>query len=107
MQRARQNGFRCQIAFTFVDAPSTGIGRIAQRVRSGGHHVPPEDVERRFYRSIKNFWLRYKEMADQWTLSDNRLSTMREIALGYSDVTHVIDHEAMKEFLAIVESDNV
>jgi len=107
MERACANGFECQIAFTFVDTPNTSIARVAQRVRTGGHHVPSEDVRRRFYRSIKNFWLRYRGMVDQWSLSDNRLSMMREIALGDLGTSRIIDHDAMREFLTIVESDYV
>jgi len=105
LERARANGFECQIAFTFVDAPNTSIARVAQRVRIGGHHVPSDDVRRRFYRSIKNFWLHYRGMVDQWSLSDNRLTMMREIALGNLETSRIIDQNAMREFLAIVESD--
>jgi len=107
LERAQANGFECQIAFTFVDAPNTSVARVAQRVRKGGHHVPVEDVRRRFYRSIKNFWLRYRDMVDQWSLSDNRMYAIREIALGDRESSKIIDHTAMQEFLAIVESDYV
>lgn len=107
IERASDNGFLCEIAFTFVDVPETSIARVAQRVRVGGHHVPTEDVRRRFYRSIRNFWLKCKEMADHWTLSDNRLSTMQRTALGDRQASHIIARESMQDFLAIVESDHV
>lgn len=45
-------------------------------------------------------------MVDEWALSDNRLSAMREIALGNPSTTHIIDRVAMSEFLDIVESDH-
>lgn len=107
IQRAAELGFLCEIAFTFVDVPETSIARVAQRVRVGGHHVPTDDVRRRFYRSIKNFWLKYKDLVDHGTLSDNRLSAMREIALGDKQASKIIDRNAMKEFLDIVESKDV
>lgn len=106
LERARANGFEVEVAFTFVDAPETSIARVAQRVRLGGHHVPSDDVRRRFYRSIKNFWLRYREMADFWTLSDNRLAQMRKIALGDRQASQILDSQAMREFLDVVTSDH-
>lgn len=107
LERARTNGFWCQIAFTFVDAPEASIARIVQRVRAGGHHVPDEDVNRRFYRSIRNFWLSYRNMVDQWTLTDNRLYSQCEIAIGDSNASRIIDRKAMQEFLDIVERGHV
>lgn len=106
-ERARKLGYRVEIAFTFVDAPGTSIARVAHRVRVGGHHVPDDDVRRRFYRSIRNFWLQYRLIADYWTLSDNRSAAERKVAVGDTNRTLIIDRQLMDEFLAIVESDHV
>lgn len=103
IERAIEQGFLCQIAFTFVDTPEISIARIEQRVRVGGHHVPSEDVRRRFYRSIRNFWLRYRMMAEHWSLSDNRHSTQSEIAWGDLSSSCIIDSKAFQGFLDIVE----
>lgn len=105
-ERAHSLGFRVEIAFSFVDAPETSIARIAQRVRGGGHHVPDHDVRRRFYRSIRNFWLKYRHMADHWTLFDNRHLPEHKVAVGDSVRSLVVDQRVMKQFLAIVQSDH-
>ncbi|WP_350211618.1 AAA family ATPase [Botrimarina sp.] len=107
LERARQLGFSVEIAFTFVDAPETSIARVAHRVRVGGHHVPSDDVRRRFFRSIRNFWQKYREQADYWTLADNRSSVQRRIAIGDRSFSKVLDREAMAEFIAIVEGEHV
>ncbi|TWU00075.1 Zeta toxin [Botrimarina colliarenosi] len=106
-ERARNLGFRVEIAFTFVDAPATSIARVAQRVRTGGHFVPDEDVIRRFYRSIRNFWLQYRLVADLWTLFDNRFTSECKVAFGDTEKTQIIHRQAMSEFLSIVEGDHV
>jgi len=107
LERARALGFQIEVACTFVDEPQTSIARVAHRVRLGGHHVPDDDVTRRFYRSIRNFWLTYRSMADAWTLSDNRQSMMRRVAVGDRTRSRVLDTRSLREFLEIVESDYV
>ncbi len=47
------------------------IARIKQRVQEGGHHVPADDVRRRFKRGINNFFNLYEPLADSWMLFDN------------------------------------
>jgi predicted ABC-type ATPase len=47
------------------------IARVAARVRAGGYHVPPETVERRYYRGIHNFFELYQPLAATWKVYDN------------------------------------
>jgi predicted ABC-type ATPase len=42
--------------------------RVRLRVAKGGHHIPDEDIERRFDRSLKNLRELFLPMADQWSL---------------------------------------
>lgn len=56
VQRARDKGYETSVNFVFLDSAEPCIARIAQRVRSGGQHVPEEDVRRRYSRSLWNFW---------------------------------------------------
>ena len=49
---------------------------------AGGHHVPTEDIVRRFYRSKHNFWHIYKNQADQWHLFYNSGEQFQEVASG-------------------------
>lgn len=52
------------------------------RVKKGGHSVPDEDVERRFYRSLNNFNNIYKKLADKWQIFYNGLENPIEVAAG-------------------------
>lgn len=51
-----------------------------KRLLQGGHHVPSQDVRRRFTRSICNFFKLYQPLLDSWMLFDNAGSTPRLIA---------------------------
>ncbi|MEO5571916.1 MAG: hypothetical protein ABIT08_10910, partial [Bacteroidia bacterium] len=48
----------------------------------GGHHVPDEDVKRRFDRGKNNFWNLYRNMADNWMLINNSESSFEHVAIG-------------------------
>ncbi|MFL6463231.1 MAG: hypothetical protein ACJ73N_02325 [Bryobacteraceae bacterium] len=37
-----------------MDNPEHNIRRVKERVSTGGHHVPDEDVRRRYHRSLAN-----------------------------------------------------
>ena len=40
--------------YVYIDSPQLAISRVADRVRKGGHHVPDEDVIRRYFTSLNN-----------------------------------------------------
>jgi predicted ABC-type ATPase len=57
IKNLRGEGNRVRIVFIFLDSPETLIGRIKNRVAKGGHHIPDDDVRRRFTRSGANVWM--------------------------------------------------
>ncbi len=38
---------------------------------NGGHHIPDDVVERRYYRGIKNLFNLYITVCDNWTIINN------------------------------------
>lgn len=75
LQRLKKLGYRIEIIFLRLDTPELAIKRVAHRVKQGGHHVPDEDVRRRFARGLRNFELFYKPLADQWAMYENSGAT--------------------------------
>ena len=73
------------IVFIFLKSSDTCIARVRNRVMAGGHHVPTEDIVRRFYRSKNNFWHLYKNMVDRWELIYNSGEHFQEVATGKSN----------------------
>jgi len=57
----------------FLRLPSAelAIERVAQRVRQGGHDIPPDVIRRRFASGWENFETLYKPLVDSWVLFDN------------------------------------
>jgi predicted ABC-type ATPase len=50
--------------FLWLSSVDLALSRIRGRVSEGGHDVPEVDVRRRFDRSIKNFLVLYRALAD-------------------------------------------
>lgn len=46
------------------------LSRIKKRVEQGGHHVPADDVRRRYWRSLKNLISPYFDLCDTIALYD-------------------------------------
>ena len=58
--------------------------RIKDRVADGGHHIPSEDVRRRFSRGTENLFKLYMPLFDTWMLFNN--SDMKpELIAKYKD----------------------
>ena len=54
MARAREAGYQVRLVFVGMASPEVCIARVAQRVATGGHDVPPEKVRERYFKSIGN-----------------------------------------------------
>lgn len=89
LQRMRDRGYLVHIFFLWLPNPDSALARIRQRVLSGGHAVAPDDVRRRFDRSIRNFLLEYRHLADTWMLFDNSERRPIVIASKTADEFHI------------------
>ena len=87
LKDARVKGYHVQLHYLRIANVVDAIERIQQRVLQGGHHVPTEDVRRRFSRSLENLVTNYLPIADQWVIWDNTSFPATNIA---SSRTHTI-----------------
>lgn len=99
ISRLKRAGYTVTIVFIFLKSPEMSIARVRNRVEAGGHHVPTEDVVRRFYRSKRNFWHTYKDLADRWNLFYNSGEHPQEIAFGERNQFTVIARDAFELFM--------
>ncbi|MCL1972524.1 MAG: zeta toxin family protein [Endomicrobia bacterium] len=104
IKKAKKSGYKIYIFYTFADSPEICIERIKNRVKKGGHFIPDEDVRRRFYRSIKNFWSIYKHLADIWALYYNMAQSIIVAKSSEQQIEILIDAEYNK-FLRMAEND--
>lgn len=70
IKRAKNKGFELILFFVGLDGVDLNIRRVRQRVKSGGHHIPEEDIIRREERVTKNL-LSIMPLLDQIIVLDN------------------------------------
>ena len=54
IHQALARGFFVRLVYVCLDSPEQSIQRVHERVAQGGHHVPDDDVRRRYGRSLSN-----------------------------------------------------
>lgn len=99
MRRAGANGFVVSIVHLFLDSADTCVARVAERVQKGGHHVPEEDVRRRFPRCAHNFWTLYRPLCNRWMLMYNGGVELQMVAEGDPTTHSVLDEQLLALFL--------
>jgi predicted ABC-type ATPase len=71
LSELKSQRYTLHLFFLWIPSSELAIARIKDRVAEGGHHVPAEDVRRRFIRGLNNFFKMYESMLDSWMLFDN------------------------------------
>jgi len=76
----KSRGYRIYLYFLWVDNVDIALGRVADRVRRGGHNVPEKIIRRRFNRGLPNLFNLYRPLLDLWAIFDN--STDRPVIIA-------------------------
>jgi predicted ABC-type ATPase len=80
------------------------LGRVARRVKMGGHGISEKVVRRRFHKGIKNFFKLYKPVLDFWILFDNSGNLPHVIAKEKAGKTEIFDHLLYDKILKSAEA---
>lgn len=82
-RKAKLSAYRFVLLYLWLESPEQAAARVAVRVRAGGHGIPADVIERRYTRSLENFFRLYQPLADVWRFYDNsRDFSPRLIAMG-------------------------
>ena len=104
ISQLKRAGYTVTIVFIFLKSRETSVARVRNRVSAGGHHVPTEDVVRRFYRSKHNFWYTYRNLVDEWHLFYNSVEHFQEVAIGTDNQVKVINEDFFELFMRDIRS---
>jgi len=81
VQGLKKRGYALHLFFLWVPTAELALSRVRSRVERGGHDMPGDVVRRCFERSMRNFFLLYRRLADSWILFDNSGDVPNMIAL--------------------------
>jgi predicted ABC-type ATPase len=85
---AKAGGYRILLHYIVIGSATQAVDRVALRVILGGHHVPEDDIRRRYERSLRHFLENYLPLADEWGLWNNQTPPPVQIA---DSKTHTLD----------------
>lgn len=100
---AHSNSFLLHLIYLNVSDATQAIGRVANRVRSGGHDVDGAIVEARLRESRRRFWNDCRVNSDSWQLFDATKTNSPLIASGEATKkTTVLDKVSFAHFQELV-----
>jgi len=76
------SGYSAHLVFLWLPSADFAVDRVAERVRTGGHNVPPETVRRRYAAGLRNFFQLYEPLVSGWVLYDSSGPVPRPVAEG-------------------------
>jgi predicted ABC-type ATPase len=91
LRGVKKAGFRLHLFYLWIPSPELALMRIRDRVASGGHNVPQQDVRRRFGRTLGNLFTLYRPLLDTLHFFDNSSDTPRLIFKDESGQTTISD----------------
>ncbi|MBO5443782.1 MAG: zeta toxin family protein [Muribaculaceae bacterium] len=71
VKRAKQSGYKVILLFFWLPSPEMAELRVAQRVASGGHNIPVDVINRRYWAGLQNLFEIFVPIVDLWSLYDN------------------------------------
>jgi predicted ABC-type ATPase len=82
IKKAKGTGYKIILIYFWLSSPQEAKQRVATRVSKGGHHIPDEVVERRYYGGIYNLHHLYIPICDFWIIMNNTTGTPEFICEG-------------------------
>lgn len=92
IKNVKAKGDEVILLYYWLSSPTFAKIRVASRVAEGGHHIPSDVIERRYYRGIHNLTKLYIPICDNWLVIDNMTVAPETIALGavnYQQITNI------------------
>jgi predicted ABC-type ATPase len=103
IHRASQMGYKITLVYFWLSSPEEAKQRVATRVSKGGHHIPDEIVERRYYRGLYNLKNLFVPICDFWIVVDNNTGKPQLVISGEfgeskiiynADIWNIITHQS-------------
>ena len=91
IQKAHENGYFVSLIFIWLNSDKLAIKRVKNRVKSGGHNIPTDVIERRYKRGINNLANVFVNLSDYCLVVDNSKSPISLIFEKKLGINRVID----------------
>lgn len=103
--RAQSAGYRVTLLYVALPSAQLAKRRVARRVKEGGHTIPENVIERRFYRSLDNLINRYRVVVDEWLVYDNsEMQAPALVAYGSDTAMKIIEEQKWQRLLKLAKT---
>lgn len=75
IKRAKSIGYEVHLLFFWLESPEIACRRVAKRVSEGGHNIPIDVINRRYWSGLVNLFNIFIPIVDYWSLYDNNFET--------------------------------
>lgn len=97
---AKRIGYSATLIFFWLNNVSLAKERVRIRVQEGGHNIPIDVIERRYFRGIKNLFDLYIDIIDTAFIFDNSFGRHRLLAQKFKDeeieIFNKVDFDKLK-----------
>lgn len=76
VNKAKEKGYKVVLLFFWLDSPEMAQQRVRQRVAEGGHNIPPDVIERRYWLGLENLFQLFMSSVNEWSVYDNNSGTI-------------------------------
>lgn len=97
VKKAQSQGYSVTLLFFWIDSPTLAKNRVAQRVREGGHSIPSDVIERRYFNGLKNLFEIFMPIVDDWCLYDNNSTLAQLVATGGRNKECIVEEKITYE----------
>ena len=106
VKKAQQMGYVVTLLYFWLASPQMAFERVAKRVSEGGHDIPIDVIERRYYRGIENLLNLYIPVCDRWIVTNNVNVPSQVVAHSDDDLGNVIINSDIWEVILTQSNDS-
>jgi len=103
IHQAKQSGYYVHLIFLWLPSAEMAIKRVHLRVERGGHSIPDDVIERRYYQGVSHLFKLYMPLVDSWAVYDNSQHPVIMVAQGGGEQQEIVNiprYRALQALLA-------
>lgn len=95
----KKKNYSVNLIFLYLDNTKEAKRRVAYRVKTGGHFISDDDIERRYYRGLKNLVDEYLDLVDYAVVIDATSTERKMIAKKSKSKLRILSPEIWDKIL--------
>jgi predicted ABC-type ATPase len=99
IEKAKENGFDVTMFFVYLESATMAEDRVTSRVKKGGHYIPKDVIERRYFKGLKNL-PKYTSIVKNWYLLNNSGDNYLMVAKNVDGIIEILNFNLYKKLFA-------